>query len=251
MSYALLQTEIEKPSADALQKAFKVLSELVDLDADSLSSDGYGVIVSGLSRENAGRLSQAVNGQGISVEAIDECELVKLPSPKKLRRIDCLPDGLVLYDTLGRPETVDWSHVVMAGAGFVASTEAKRVEKTRVVIRQTGMQGGAFPIFLTDVSVKLEHKSRLVLDIFLDIAPGRVQLYAHKGQYNYLGDRLHTRYMNNFATLVQDLTKFATNALLNQGADSLRSDNTVTFIYPNRHAYEEELIWLFWKKARA
>jgi len=223
------------------------LANLVDLDAEYLSSDGYGIIVSGLSREKAVRLSQAINAQGVAVEVVDELDLVALPNPKVLRRIDCFSDGLVLYDTLGRPETIDWCHIVMVSAGFVTASEAKRNEKTKIVMRGTGVQGGSVPVIISEISTQREQKSRLLLEIFLDVAPGRVQLYAHKGQYNYLGARLQPRYMNNFAILVQDLTDFASNAMLNRGANSLQSDNTVTFLYPTKHAYEEELIWLFWR----
>ena len=52
--------------------------------------------------------------------------------------------------------------------------------------------------------------------------------------------------MDNFALLVQDVTTFASAAILNRGAESLRHDNTVTFHYPTRHAFEEETVWLLW-----
>lgn len=251
MSYALLQTDIKKPSPDALRRAFKGLVELVDIDAATLANDGYGIITAGLSYEHAEQLSQALNAQGVPTAVVDESEIVRLPPAKHLRRIDCLPESLVLRDALGRSTSTDWKHVVLVAAGFVTLTETKRIERTRIVFRGTGWRGGACPVVLADVSHKEESKARLLLEIYLDVPPGRVQLQGDECQYDYLGNRLKPHYSDNFVILVQDVTNLASGALANRGADSLRSDQAVTFRYPTKHAFEEEIIWLLWTKLRA
>ena len=243
----MFQTTIAKPSRAALKRAFRALGELVDIDAATMSNDGYGVLTEGLSRENAGKLSAALNAEGVPTRVVDESTIVRLPQAKIVRRLDCIPSGLISYDPLGRPTSIDWSHVVLVASGFVTGKERQRTEKTRVVYRGTG-RGGSHPIELTDVSYSEERKARLILEVYLNVAPGRLRVAAHKCRYDYLGDRLTQRYMDNYALLIQDLCRFASGALLNRGADSLRSDETVTFQYPSRHAFEEEIIWLLWSK---
>jgi hypothetical protein len=248
MSFAIFQTGLDRPAPEALERAFKVLRELVDIDAHTLSSDGYGVLVSDLSHEHAMALHLALDREGVPTAIVDEDEVLELPTARHAKRLDCESDGLLLYDALGRPEEIGWEHVVLISAGFVTLTEFDRTEKTRVVMRGGGGHIPTCPIFLTDITVREHRRARLVLELILDIAPGRLELLGQEGQYNYLGDRLCLRYMDNFAMLVQDLCANARGAVLNRGADSLRNDSTVTLHYPTRHAFEEEITWLLWKK---
>ena len=251
MSHAILQKGLEKPEPDALERAFKVLRELVDIDAHTLSSDGYGVLVSGLSCEKATTLNQALEREGVHTVVVDEEELVALPAPIHKRRLDCCDETLLIYDTLGRPERMPWEHVVLVAAGFVTLPEFDREEKVAVVMKGGGGLMPSCPILLSDISVREHRRARLVLDLILSVPPGRVELLGHEGQYNYLGERLELRYMDNFAMLVQDLCEFANLAILNRGAVSLCDDNTVTYHYPTRHAFEEEITWLLWKRQTA
>jgi hypothetical protein len=251
MNYAVVQSEIVKPEPYALEAAFRELAELVDIDAASLSNDAYGIIVDGLSHDHATRLCAALNGQGIRTQVVSEAELPTLTPAKQLRRLDCAGDHLLLYDAIGRTTPVPWEHVVLVAAGFVTMPEFRRIERTRVVMRGTGWQGGTFPILLTDVSSKEESKGRLVLEIYLDIAPVRVAVQAHEFQYTYLAERMEPRYMDSFALLVQDVMAYASTAILNRGAESLGNDETATFHYPSQHAFEEETVWLLWTSLQA
>jgi hypothetical protein len=250
MSFAIVQTGLEKPAPEALERAFKVLRELVDIDAHTLSNDGYGILVSDLSHEHAMALDLALNREGVPTAVVDEDEVLGLPTARHAKRLDCESNGLLIYDALGRPKEIAWDHVVLIAAGFVTLTEFERTEKTRVVMRGGGGHLPTCPILLSDITVREHRRARLVLDLVLDIAPGRLELLGQEGQYNYLDDRLSLRYMDNFAMLVQDLCVSARGALLNRGADSLRDDSSVTLHYPTRHAFEEEITWLLWKKLK-
>ena len=45
MSYAVLQTKIEKPSPDAVKRALRAVDGFADPDALNLCNDAYGIIV--------------------------------------------------------------------------------------------------------------------------------------------------------------------------------------------------------------
>ncbi len=245
--YAVVQNEPTMPSPDSLETAFKVLSDLVDIDADTLSNDAYGIITDGLSHSDAQRLCVALNAEGVSTCVVPESDFPKLIPAKQIRRLDCTPGDMLLYDTLGRAAPILWDQVIMVAAGLVTVSEFKRSERDRIVVRGTGHGGGSCPILLTDVSTKEEQNIRPMLEIYMTVDPTRIAVHGHEFQYNYLGDRLQLRYMDNFALLVQDVTTFAASAILNRGAMSLRDDNTVTYHYPTRHAFEEEIVWSLWR----
>ncbi len=238
MTYSIVQAELMKPAKTSLRTAFKALSGLVDMDAHVLGNDGYGVLVSDLSRDNAACLREALRREGIETEVVADEDLVRLPPPIRVRRIDCRPRQLTYYDILGRPREVPWQHVVIAAAGFVSLREFERRD---IMVS---------PIRLTSITVLEQRRARLVLDIIMDIAPWRIELLGHEGQYNYLASRMSPRFMQNFALTVQDLANFAETSLRNRGAESLRRDTALTFHYPSRHAFEEEMTWLLWHKMR-
>jgi hypothetical protein len=103
---------------------------------------------------------------------------------------------------------------------------------------------------MTHSTMKEKRAARLVMEIYLRGQPVRSSMQAHEFQYNYLQDRMHLRYMENFATVVQDMKAHANRAMFNRGAQSLCSLASTTVHYPTRHSFEEEVIWLLWTQAR-
>jgi len=245
MPYAVIQTDARKPPVEALERAFKVLRELVDMDAQTLAKDAYGIVAGGLPAEQARNLSNALAAEGIATEVISEDDLLRLPAAMKTRQIDCLAGRLVVYDTLDRPIEIDWAHVALIAAGFVVLSRFKRMEKTRYV--SCGGSGGRVRVPVTDVRHKEERPARPLLELYLDIAPGRYRLFGDECRYGYLGARAASARLDNFPLLVRDLAHYATRAVLTRGTESLRSDQTLTLRYPSRHAFEEEIVWSLWR----
>lgn len=244
MPYAVIQTDARKPPVEALARAFKVLRELVDMDAQTLAKDAYGIVAGGLPAEQARNLSNALAAESIATEVISEDDLLRLPAAMKTRQIDCLPERLVVYDTLDRPVEIGWEHVALVAAGLVVLSRFKRVEKTRYEYRGGARGGVRVPV--TDVKHKEERPARPLLELYVDIAPGRYRLFGDECRYGYLGARATSVHLDNFPLLVQDLAHYATRAVLTRGTESLRSDETLTLKYPSRHAFEEEIIWSLW-----
>ncbi len=250
MPYAVLQKELDAPSAEQLRRAFRALPELTDGDGASMSRDAFGILVDGLSLENATILQRALQAEGVETELVDQEDLIPLPPAKRLQRADPAPEGLIVHSHLGPQPPTDWSHVILVAAGRVRLTQFRRTERERIVYRRVG-RAGAFPIYLTDVSHKEERNFKLVVEILLDIAPARYQITADRFRYNYLGPRLQTDWTQNYASLVRDIVRYAARATINRGAQSLRKDPNAIFQYPTRHAFEEEIVWLLWRWQKA
>jgi len=250
MHHSIVQTSLDPPAPEQLERAFHVLPDLVGGDADSLARDAYGILVSGLSLEHATALQAALGSEGVRVEVVEERRLPALPPPRRLNRADCVARALVVHDQLGRQEDVAWPQVTLVAAGRVRLTQFRRVERDRIVIRR-GPRGGAVPIPVVDVSHKEERNVRLLLEIFTDRSPYRYRVEAGDFRYNYLGSRMQIERARNYVTVVRDVLQHAEGAVLNRGAALLKRDPNSVLQYPTRHAFEEEIVWLSWRRARS
>jgi len=250
MDFAVVQESSDPPSVDRLRRAFESCEFLTKHDAITLARNAYGILLRGLSRENAHVLVRALEAAGVATTVVEQGAMPALPAPKRLRRADCTDAALVVYDALGRPASVGWSHIVLVAAGSVDLTEFQRVETERVVYRG-GPRGGLYPVFLTDVHHKEQRRGRLVLEILLDVEPGRYRILGEEFRYDYLGDQRHKGHEANFARLVSDLLAHAPRAGAGMGATALARDASQTVEYPNRNSFEEEMVWLLWQGSRS
>ena len=249
MDFAVVQESSDPPSVDQLRQAFELCAFLTEHDAVTLARNAYGILVRGLSQDSAHALVRALETAGVKAAAIEQRALPALPAPKRLKRADCTDAALIVYDALGRPTSVDWSHLVLVAAGSVNLTEFQRVETERVVYRGSA-RGGAYPIFLTDVSHKEQRRGRLLLEILLDVEPGRYRILGEEFRYDYLADQELKGFEGKFARLVSDILTRAPHAGSGMGAAALARDVSQTLEYPNRNSFEEEMIWLLWQGSR-
>lgn len=247
MGTALLQKTLASPDPQALARAFRALPSLVRLDGSLMARDAYGILIRQLTRRDAERLQKALETEGIAAEAVDERTLIPLAHGNMLTRADALPEALVTYDSLQRPHPIEWSRIVLLAMGDVRQPVFRRIETERMI--QAGMPGSHadVPIFVTDVSEREESVELPLLEIFADVAPARWRITPREFSYAYLGERMQRGLGKNFALFVEDLLRFAPHALLNRGFKAFRATPRRSFHYPNRHAFEEETLWLLWK----
>ncbi len=248
MPFALVQTSLDPPPPEALREAFGAVEELTATDAKLLAKDAFGILAERLPFNSAAALQRALQGRGVETELVDQRELPKLPPPQRLKRADCLPESLVLYDALGRARNVPWRQVRLIAAGTVELTQFKRVATEYVVHAGTGQM--TIPIVVPQFSDKEYKALRLVLEVFIEAIPPRYRAFGREFQYAYLGDRLAATAAENFVLLVRDLMRQATGAAANRGAAAMASDPPQTFAYPTRHAFEEESIWVLFQSRR-
>ena len=181
--------------------------------------------------------------QGVETSVVLQSQLVQLPQEQALRQMDCLPDHLVLYDSLGRPVAMPWERVLAVAAGRVqlAQTETSKEQE------MTGRDSRGHRRFKTVTVRKDVRAFKLLLELYVDGEPSRYRMEADNFQYAYLGDRL---VMNdnhwNYVQVVRDVLRYATGASLNLGASVLRDDEDSMFEYASAYTFEKEVVWLFW-----
>lgn len=249
MGYTLLQSDLEIPPVDKLRNAFRSVSCLTDIDAHTLAKDAYGILVRNLSEKDAGDLKGALKREGIETVMVPDQDVPPMPPGKVVQRLCVTPDALQVFDPLGRPFPLEWGHIHMIAAGFVRMSNFKRIRTERVVIRDTGPYGSDVPETQVDYSTKEELKVHILLEIILTGAVLRYTADGEKFNYRDLGDRKQNDVKQNFATLVQDISQHAPNALSNRGTYYFRHNHLdqKPLLYPSKNAFYEEISWLLWR----
>ena len=96
MPFAVVQKELSAVGSDAILAALKHVPHLTKHDADFLAKDAFGVLVDRLSYNEAASVQAVLADHRVDTEIVDEAEIPMLPPAKKLRRMDCLAEHLVL-----------------------------------------------------------------------------------------------------------------------------------------------------------
>lgn len=246
MGYAILQADLGIPPVDKLKRAFRSVPFLTDIDAYTLARDGYGILVRHLASADASALHGALKGEGIETFVVEEDQLPILPQRKRVHRMDCLPEVLMIYDPLGRAFGLEWRHLMLIAAGRVQLRSSLRVESPNLFSSSRGH------VFSTrDDRVREEVKDHWILELILNQSVMRYTVDADKFNFQYLGERRRPSIEENFALLVQDAVRYAPGAACNRGTYYLKENQPLPFSYPTKNAFNEELIWLLWRMGQA
>src|SRR5215203_3957393 len=141
MNFAVLQKTLDIPPVEKIEQALLSVKGFTRIDAHTFANDAYGILVKNISAEQANAFSQALFGQGIETEVVAENELIPLPQTKFVHRLDCTPEGLLIYDPIGRSFPLPWQHVMLVAAGCVRMTDFNRIEK-EIWVDDGGGRGG-------------------------------------------------------------------------------------------------------------
>jgi len=251
MACCLVQTELSKPSEEAVRRAFESIDELTALDAGYASRDAYGVLVERLTGEQARTLQRALADQGIRTEIVDEADLPRLPGAVKFRRADVRDDGLVIPDALNRPRVKPWASIEIVAAGCVRMVKRQRIQTQRTKLAGVGMSGrfAVVPVVVTDIRHKELQEDSLVLEVYCrgDDGLERHRAFGDQFRYDGLGDQMDRSHVVNFARMAGQVVDRAVAARRNRGAAALADGGRRTYRYPSRHAFEEEIVWLLWR----
>jgi hypothetical protein len=249
MPYAVLQTDLNPPGIDQLQRAFRSVAGLTAADAHFLGRDAFGILVKGFSEEQAGALQGALRREGVETEIVDQSFLPDLPPKKLVQRLDCQPEHLLIYDPLGRAFPLDWRHVMFVAAGAVPLTEF--VQYQQKPLNPVPLSHHYLEEKEYETISREEQRLHLVGEIVITGAVLRYTLTASKFNFAYLGPRNMGNVAANFALLMRDVIQSSANARLNRGAEALRSDATKILSYPSKNAFYEEIVWMLWQMRKS
>ena len=250
MRYAVLQTDLNPPAIDQLRRAFRSVPGLTAADATILGNDAFGILVKNLSEQQAGAMQGALRIEGIETEIVDQKFLPELPRTHLVRRMDCAPEHLTIYDPLGRTFALEWNHVVIVAAGAVKLTDFVKEQKARPVTRYHGDGASAVEIEY-DTVTREERNFHMLGEVVIAGGALRYSFTADKFNFAGLGERNMGSMVANFSLFVRDLIQFSPNVVLNRGAEAMRANATEVLSYPSKNAFYEEIVWMLWQMKKA
>ncbi len=249
MSYAVMQTDVEPPSAEQLKIAFGQVPGLTALDATVLGRDAFGVLVRGLEREQATAMQSALADEGVGSEMVEDALLTDLPPPKELTKVGFTPAGLEIYDLLGGCAPLEWSNIEVIAAGRARLTEFKQEIVSKLVTRPAGRSGVDLKM-VTEPVTKEEHNEHLLVEIFTAGPALRYHARADRLEahllFQCLGEQQTKDPFTDLTLFVQAVAKAAPAAVLNHGAAYMCQGGDPKFCYPSQTAFYREITWLFW-----
>lgn len=250
MPYSVLQKSPEPVSVEQLRRAYQGTPGFAGADALTLGRDAIGVLAKNLEWEAAAALQSALAAQGVPAEVLDEATLPQLPPTRRVHRLDCQPEALMIYDPLGRSFPLEWKNILMIAAGKV-----KMSDFTTVMVPHVKVVGRGELVMVPEPETRENRNEHLILEIIISRAALRYTVFPDKPpggfSFQYLGARQTRGVAANFSLLVRDLLQFAPGAAVNCGAACLRDIPERKFVYPSKTAFYQEIVWMLWQMTLA
>ena len=245
MPYALLQTELGTPSFQRVRQALMMMPGLTALDAQTVVNDAFGILLKNLPQPEAEALQGALLKEGVETVVVDEADLPQIPPAKLVKRIDCHPDRLVAYDSIGRSTSLAWQDILLIAAGNV---RLQQLRKQKATLEEPHVHGSGITYdTVADSKTREETAAHLMLDLIPRDRAWRYCIVADDFSFGCLGSRVTRSLPRNFLLLIQELCAFAPHAGLNRGALAMGKQTDQLFTYPTKHAFQEEVTWMLWR----
>ncbi|MGA2541710.1 MAG: hypothetical protein ABSG78_09185 [Verrucomicrobiota bacterium] len=248
MNCAVLQTDLEPPSAEQLQNAFRQVPELTAMDAAVLGKDAFGLLAKGFDLAQAAAMQSALAAQGVATEVVEEAALTELPPPKPLTKVEFTPEALQIADFMGRIVPLEWHDILVIAAGRARLVDFKQSFEKKFVTQGAGRHSNLRVV--THLETKEVQNDHWLLEIITGGAAQRYRAMADQPEatllFQCLGERRGRDPAGNLTLFVQDLAKFAPAAVLNHGAFFMRENGDPSFSYPSQTAFYREITWLLW-----
>jgi hypothetical protein len=246
--YAVLLKDAGGPKADPIRRAFRTFSHLTDADAIRLAANAQGILMRHLSVDDAKALQRALLVEGVNAALVKEEELRFLPASQLLHRIELTHAALVVFDLHGRTASVAWGDISLVAAGAVPHVEisASQTQRTGLGLHPVF---GVWPRKTTEMRNRLETDRHFILELIVGSGTARYEIQAHQFPFNYVLDLPTASTLEKFVWLVREMTRRATRALLNRGAQDVRDGVHLVRGYPSRQLLLDEMVWQLWTAA--
>ena len=248
MGYTIMQQSATAPTIEQLKRAFGGVPGFTAFDAGNFCKETFGIIARNFTEPQATAVQAGLKTEGIDTAIIDDKQLPPIPVIKVIRKLECTPEALMIFDPYGRKFPVAWGHVALLAAGNVkqATFERKRTEHEEVRIRMRGF------VPVQERTVKVEYTSKentaklLRAEIVLSGGVAQYSIEAEGFNFETLGERVTQDKEVNFCGLMRQLVKYAPQAGLNRGATAVLAEPPQFTVYPGKNSLQDEIQWLLW-----
>lgn len=235
--------------ADALASGLSVLK----VDAVMHLKNYWGLLHKTQEIDKAQELQETLREWGIDTFVISTPEIKHLPAVKVLKQASLDEQGLA-FDEEGQQKSLPWNSFVLVCAGQVIEIETvkKRTVGDGHYAKHLVTTGVSFVSAVRISADRLKGKevvekkpgATFLLDLIARENSESIRIIGNSFNYSCLGDRMGYNVLTNFKNLYQEISKFLTDVVKNQGARSIDADDMAKLKYISENSYENEMLWL-------
>ena len=244
-TFSLLQVSPDQLiDRDDLEEAATAARSIVRADCGRLHRELFGIVVSGLERDEALAFQTALKQREIPTDLVADRDLPVLHESFQIQRIEVRDEQIILTDSMGRVRTRPLAELVFLAAGYFNQMEIKTTWHQRLDFQGQGIHGGGMPQWINERESREEAELQFRLDFFFWTAPNRLHAALAKDTAMFHeGQAIRLRDDGALDALLAAMGKLLPAQRLSSG---LRAPATGRF-YPNFHCYEEEIRWHFYR----
>ncbi|MEO5916613.1 MAG: hypothetical protein ABIS50_20425 [Luteolibacter sp.] len=247
-TFSLLQVSLDQTiDRESLEEASDAAPSVARADCAGMQRDLFGIVVSGLSFEEATAFQAALKLQGFATDVVADSEIPVLHEAFTIQRIDLAKDALIFTDTIGREQSRPLEELVFIAGGFL--TQRKSKTEWKMGVRHISSSNGSLDIPTPERQHKEENVPEFRLDFFFSSSPNRLRASVSADSMMFFRGRpLRLRDTALLLGAMMDLQEILPPDRV--GAGLKRSDTKNA--YPSLRSYEEEIRWHFHRlKSRA
>jgi hypothetical protein len=255
--YALMNRNSEPVGQDTFAHAFRGVPGLTPVDAKVIGNPESGMLVRKLTLDQALALQANLKAVGSHTEVVPEIALPVLAESKIVRSLEFSAETLTLRDVMQQSTTIANQDFKLLAAGSVrtAAFSRRRIETQEVRAHTLHIPIHAFPLMIpivqheTRVQYIARESEEWVLRAEIMVVNQRFVIEGENFDYGCLGSAMTQDTATNFCLLVHELAGKFSPPLISRGVRSILADPPDFAYYPNKDAFDNELLWLLWREA--
>ena len=235
--------------ADALASSISVLK----VDAVMHLKNYWGLLHKTQEIDKAHELQEKLRQWGIETFVISTSEIKQLPAVKVLKQASLEEHGLA-FEEEGQKKSLPWNSFVLVCAGQVIEIETvkRRTVGDGHYAKHLVTTGISFVSAVRISADRLKGKeviekkpsATFLLDLIARENSESIRIIGNSFNYSCLGDKMGYNVLTNFKNLYQEISKFLTDVVRNQGARSIGAEDLAKLKYISENSYENEMLWL-------
>jgi Zn-finger nucleic acid-binding protein len=252
--WALVQPSLAPLPLEKVERAFNSFPRLTPADARVLVPRAHGVLIDGLPLGEADALRSLLRIEGVDVERVADAEVIGLPPPFHVFKVDLEDDRMVLIDAFDQVERVRYDEAVAVNAGAVGMKTRRRGEAlVRSPVAQLARDATGLGRWTPDADHKRRAANRRLLEmdeLMLDVLSGDTRRFRFvSGSFALLSDRPSREQTARFLDGARLLLERLPEQAIGDGARAVTSGEQPA-AYRNQRDFDRELGWLRWQGRR-
>jgi len=247
--FAVLQLSLDQAiPLETLKQAVMATRSLSKPDCTLLERELFGIVAGNLEQDEAVGMQAALRERGIETEVVDEADLPTLAPPRRAQAFRLLPTGLQVIEYTGQEPVFDQAAFVFAMAGHVRHLKNLPFQKLEWVVTP-GPRGSVSRKVEAVTDHRLEDVPEFRLEFYFACEPYRLQWILDDHSVLRANDEvIKFRDRERIDALLAMLANTLPAERVGQGIRRAHSGEEL--IYPSVRAFEEEIVWSFYRLMR-